>query len=134
MSNQKPLNRDDILAVKDIEVELVEVPEWDGVVYVKGMTGTERDRFETSIVEQRGKNTKVSMENIRAKLAAESICDEDGKRLFSVKDINALGEKSASALQRVFDVAQRLSGITGEDVEELTEEMDANPSGGSVTD
>lgn len=132
--NKKPLSRDDILGAKDIEIEKVDVPEWHGSVFVKGMSGTERDRFEASIVEQRGKNAKVSMENIRAKLAAESICDEDGNRLFSIEDINALGEKSASALQRVFDVAQRLSGITGEDVEELTEEMDANPSGGSASD
>lgn len=134
MSNQKPLSRDDILSVEDIEVELVEVPEWGGSVFVKGMTGTERDRFETSIVQQRGKDAKINMENIRAKLAAETICDEDGVRLFSQKDIGELGKKSASALQRVFDVAQRLSGITESDVEELSEEMDENPSGDSATD
>lgn len=132
--NKKPLNRDDILGVKDIEIEKVDVPEWHGSVFVKGMSGTERDRFEASIVEQRGKNAKVSMLNIRAKLAAESICDEDGEKLFSVEDVVDLGKKSASALQRIFDVAQRLSGITDDDVEELSEEMEANPSGGSVTD
>ncbi len=132
--NKKPLSREDILKIKDIDIERVEVPEWDGAVYVKGMTGTERDRFEASIVEQRGKNPRVSMLNIRAKLAAESICNEDGVRLFSVKDVNELGKKSASALQRVFDVAQRLSGITDDDVEELSEEMEENPSGGSASD
>lgn len=130
----KPLNREDILGAQDIEIEEVNVPEWGGSVFVKGMTGTERDRFEASIVEQRGKDTKVNMVNIRAKLASETICDKEGVRLFSIKDAKALGKKSASALQRVFDVAQRLSGITGDDLDELSEEMEANPSNGSASD
>ncbi len=132
--NTKPLTRDDILSVQDIEIEEVEVPEWGGTVFVKGMTGTERDRFEASITEQRGKSAKVNMSNIRAKLASESICDEDGTKLFSVKDVTALGAKSASGLDRVFSVAMRLSGITDDDIEELSEEMEANPSDGSVSD
>jgi len=121
----KYLNRDDILAVQDIKIEEVEVPEWGGSVYVKGMTGTERDQFESSIVQQRGKSHNVNMVNIRAKLSSQAICDRAGKRLFSDADVKALGAKSATALQRVFDVAQRLSGITSEDVEELAEEQES---------
>ncbi len=132
--NKKPLTRDDILGVQDIEIEEVEVPEWGGSVFVKGMTGIERDRFEASIVEQRGKNAKVSMVNIRAKLASETMCDKDGTKLFSVKDAAALGEKSAAGLDRVFDVSMRLSGISDDEIEELAEEMEANPSEGSATD
>ena len=128
------LNRDEILQVKDIEIEEVEVPAWGGSVFVKGMTGTERDAFEASIVQQRGKNASVNMANIRAKLASQTICDKDGLRLFTDADIKALGKKSATALQVVFDVAQRLSGISGDDVEELAKEMDANPFDGSPTD
>jgi hypothetical protein len=130
----KPLTREEILGADDIEIEEVEVPEWGGVVYVKGMTGTERDRFESSIVDNRGKTPKANMDNIRAKLVAETLCNEEGIKLFSVKDVKALGKKSASALQRVFDPAQRLSGITEADIEELAEEMETNPSNGSVSD
>jgi len=128
------LNRDDILKVSDISIEEVDVPEWGGSVFVKGMTGTERDAFESSIVQQRGKNSSVNMSNIRAKLSAQTICDEAGERLFTDADVKALGKKSATALQRVFDVAQRLSGISGDDVEELAKELDENPFDGSPTD
>ena len=128
------LNRDEILQVKDIEIEEVEVPAWGGSVFVKGMTGTERDAFEASIVQQRGKNASVNMANIRAKLASQTICNEEGERLFTDADIKALGKKSATALQLIFDVAQRLSGISGDDVEELAKEMDENPFDGSPTD
>jgi hypothetical protein len=125
------LTRDQILQAQDIQTEEVEIPEWGGSVFVRGMTGTERDAFENSIVETRGKSTRVNMRNIRAKLVAQSACDESGKPLFTPRDIDALGEKSAAALQRVFDVASRLSGISGKDVEELAEGLDESPFAGS---
>jgi len=128
------LNKQAILEVKDIEIEQVDVPEWGGHVFVKGMTGMERDTFEASIVQQRGKDARVNMVNIRAKLAAATICDKEGIRLFNDKDVKALGKKSANALQRVFDVAQRLSGITEDDVDELADNLEKNPLDGSASD
>lgn len=133
MSDNKFLTRDQILAIQDIEIEEVQVPEWGGSVYVRGLSGAERDLFEKSIVTQRGKATAVDMANIRAKLAALSVCDAEGKRLFTERDAKALGEKSASALQRIFEVARRLSGIGDEDIEELTEGLEKDPFGDSPT-
>ncbi len=128
------LTKQEILNIQDIEIEQVDVIEWGGHVFVKGMSGLERDTFEASIVQQRGKDAKVNMVNIRAKLAAQTICDEEGVRMFTEKDVHALGKKSANALQRVFDVAQKLSGITGDDVDELAAELEENPSEGSASD
>jgi len=127
------LKRDDILKVQDIRVEKVHVPEWGGDVYIKGMNGMERDAFEASVVQMRGKGTNVDMSNIRAKLAAQTICDENGERLFTDADIKALGKKSASALQRVFEVAQKLSGIGDDAIQELTEGLKVNPLEDSPT-
>lgn len=128
------LNREDILKVKDIRVERLFVPEWGGEIFVKGLTGAERDNFESSIISMRGTKQKIDMENVRAKLAALSICDEEGSRMFAATDALALAQKSASALQRIFIVAQRLSGLTEADVNELTEELKANPLGDSLID
>lgn len=119
MSEKRYLNRDEILKLNDLPVEEVYVPEWDAWVRVRGLTGAERDRFEQSIVEQRGKATRMNLRNIRAKLVALTVVDEQGNRVFSDEDAEALGRKSASALNRVFEVAQRLSGLRQEDVEEL---------------
>jgi hypothetical protein len=41
------LTRDSILNAKDLKKELVKVPEWGGEVYVRCMTGSERDAFES---------------------------------------------------------------------------------------
>lgn len=115
----KALSREDILGASDIQIKKVKIPEWGGHVYVKGMTAKERDDFEASIIRMNGKVRKVDMRDLRAKLVSKSICDEDGKLLFDEKDIKELGEKSASAVQRIFTVAQELSGLTDEDAEEL---------------
>jgi hypothetical protein len=113
------LSKDEILSASDIKIEKVAVPEWGGEVYVKGMTGAERDKFEASIIEIRGSTQKANLVNVRAKLACYTICDEAGVRLFKEEEIVELAKKSAQALQRIFDVAQRLSGIGAEDVDSL---------------
>lgn len=113
------LSKEAILQAQDLPTELVPVPEWGGEILVRGLTGAERDAFEQSIVEQRGKSTRINLRNLRAKLVAMTVVDEQGNRLFSDDEAEALGRKSAAALNRVFEVAQRLSGLRQEDVEEL---------------
>lgn len=119
----KILGRDEILAANDIQTEEVKVPEWGGSVLVRGLTALERDRFEASVVTQKGKTVEVKIENARAKLASWTIVDEQGKPLFGPKDIAELGKKSAAAMNRVYNVAARLSGITDEDLEEITQDF-----------
>lgn len=113
------LNRDAILQIQDLPHEDVEIPEWGGTVRVRALTGTERDVFEGNMIERRGKSTKMNLRNIRAKLVALTVVDGEGKRLFSDNDVEALGKKSALALNKIFEVAQRLSGIRPEDMEEI---------------
>ena len=115
----KSLTRETILNCDDLKKEVVPVPEWGGTVTVTTMTGFQRDAFEQSIIETKGKSVTTNMENIRSKLCAHTIVDEDGKRLFSDADIRDLGGKSAAALDRIFAVAQRLNGLRDEDVEGL---------------
>ena len=133
------LTRDAILASQDIQVEQVEVPEWGGMVMVRGMSGTERDAFEDSLIskatgnrkQRRKEPTKLDLANVRAKLCAWCIVDEKNKRIFTDTDVAALGAKSAAALDKVFEVAQRLSGISDDDVEEMAGDMLGNPTDGS---
>lgn len=113
------LTRDQILQVSDLDKRTVEVPEWKGEVILRTMTGTERDAWETSLFEIKGKSQKTNMKNMRAKLLAMCIVDEEDKKIFTDKDIQALGEKSSKALNRLYTVASELNGIGVEDEEEL---------------
>jgi len=122
------LTKDEILGADDIESEDVKVPQWGGTVKVRGLTGEDRDAFEESLLQGKGKNREVRLHNFRAKLVSLCVVDEKGERLFSQAEVQKLGRKSAAALSAVSNVAQRLSGLTEEDVEELTADfLAANP-------
>lgn len=125
------LSRDDVLKAGGPGTEEVEVPEWGGSVLVRGMTGRERDLFEASLIERRGNEMVPVVHNVRAKLVVVCTVDDDGKPLFDKHaDVEALGEKSAAALNRVYEVAARLSGLQNEDVEQMADGLKANPFAG----
>ena len=105
------LTRDLILAAEDLPREKVEVPEWGGEVWVRAMTAAERDRLEEAVLD--GKAASV-----RALVAAMCMVDERGERLFGDQDVEALARKNAQALDRVFQVARRLSRMRESDVED----------------
>ncbi len=111
------LTAEQILKSSDLgETEKVDVPEWGGHVYVRVMTGAERDRWEmtaTKLVQQ------ADGVNIRALFCSVVMCDENGNRLFNDSQASELGGKSAIALTRVFDKARKLNRVTDEDLEEL---------------
>jgi len=125
------LTKEAILAAKDSVTEEVNVEEWGGTVLVRGLTGKERDLFEAMLMERRGKKLIPNMANIRAKLIACCCVDDDGTRLFTDQDAEALGDKSGAALDRVYEVAARLSGMRDEDIEELVGDFGGNPGNGS---
>lgn len=121
------LDRNAILRASDIPRERVDVSEWGGDVLVRGLTGTERDAFE-----QRCNETSYA--NVRATLLVFSLVDEGGRRLFSIEDVNALGAKSAAPLDRLFDVARRLSGIGQREVKELVGNSEPGRNGAITSD
>lgn len=132
------LTRDEILGADDITTITVPVPEWGGEVLVRALTGAERDRYEESLIRWRaGKGRNVAaipaLANARAKLVSLSVVDENGDPIFTDRDVAALGDKSAAALERVFDVAGKLSGLQPGDLAELMESFGSGPSGDSGT-
>lgn len=110
------LTKEQILSADDLKQELVEVPEWGGEVLVRELRGRERDAFEEGSLD---KQRNLKMTNMRARLVAMSVIDDEGERLFTSKEALELGEKSASALNRLFEVCCKISGITSDDVDKL---------------
>lgn len=127
------LTRDEILSIDDVKTETVDVPEWGGEVIVRNVGGRDRDRWEASLTQQRGNQTVQNLDNMRAKLVVKAVVDEDGNRVFSDQDANALGGKSSAAIVRVFNVAARLSGIGDDAIEDALGNSDAVPSDGSIS-
>lgn len=117
------LTKEAILAADDRKYQDVEVPEWGGAVRVMAMSGTERDAWENTIIDDNGKIVRKA--NARADLVARCVVDEDGDRMFTEDDIAALGAKSSAALDRVFAVCQKVNNLGGEVVEELVGNSEA---------
>lgn len=131
------LGRDAILKASALKTEEVRVPEWmdpdsgADVVLVRELRGRERDEWEASLAVQRGKQMVPDVANMRAKLVALSIVGDDGEPVFTRQDVNALGELSAAALDRVFEAAAKLSGLNPDSLEEMTGNSAAAPGGDS---
>src|SRR5690606_8148835 len=123
----------------------VRVPEWDSddieaYVLVRGMTGVERDDWEAAqapdpeiarnwkrlTAAQRQAFIRQRMQGTRARLVVRCCVDEDGNRIFTDADADMLATKSAAALDRIYKVAARLSGVSDDDVAEIAEAIEGN--------
>jgi hypothetical protein len=127
------LTRDMILKADGLRTEEVPVPEWGGSVLVRELRGRERDEWEASLAVQRGRQMVPDVANMRAKLVARTVIGDDGEPVFSQQDVNALGELSAAALDRVFEVASKLSGLNADAVETGKASSATAPNGGSTS-
>lgn len=119
------LSRDGILGAADIKTEKVPVPEWGGEVIIRGLTGEELDNFQGSVrqfrpsLDGKGMEAVLVQDNMRAKLLVKCIVDEAGERLFTDQDASALGAKNGAVIDRLYDVASALSGLSEAEKEEL---------------
>jgi len=117
---KKTLSRSDILnATSRLKTETIELPEWGGSVVVRELTGAERDAWEASIITSDGAQSPETMRNVRAKLIVKTIIDDEGELLFTDDDIDRVGALSGSTLNKIFEVACRLSALTAAEMDEL---------------
>lgn len=131
------LDRAAILGANDLDVEIIDIPEWGGKVRIQELSGTDRDVFEDAIVVQKreGKHVtrEVVMKNARALIATLCCVDKNGIKIFTHADVVNLGRKSGRALQRVFEAGMRLSKMTEKDVEEMGNDSGSDQSDGSTS-
>jgi hypothetical protein len=120
------LDRKSILAVDDVRKEKFAVPEWKGDVFLRVLTGTDRDRFEESYADQK-------MKAFRIRFLLLALCDEDGERLFGEDEADVLGKKSSVVINRLFEAGWKLNAFTQEAVDDLGEDSPAAPSDGSTS-
>lgn len=124
------LSKAAILAADDLPTEDVEIQEWGGTVRVRGLTATERDRFEFQVASARKNGTET---DIRAAFAGRCMVDEQGGRLFTDKELSKLGGKSGAALDRIFDVVRKLSGMTDDKLKDAAQDFETAQNGDSAS-
>jgi len=107
------LTREDILATPDVPTEVVHVDEWGGDVIVQGMTADAQ--LQASMLMR---DRDAVPERFVTLACALCIVDETGQPLFSRDEVDALSRKNPDVLQRLAHIAWRLSGMTGNAVED----------------
>jgi len=113
------ITKEQLLAFEGQAPKAVDVPELGGQVFLRVMTGTERDQFESESVKQNGKNVEINRANFRARLLVKTLSNEQGVRLFADSDATALGQKPANLLDRLATEASSFNGMSAKDVEDL---------------
>lgn len=109
------LTLQEIIAAQDRTPVEVEVPEWGGAVYVVGMSGDDRDRFDSTWgakLSASNEDGPIDMAGLRALVVSKTLCDADGVLLIKREsEVTQLGRKSSAALDKIFSLACKLSGI-----------------------
>ena len=127
---KRVLTKDDIFGADDLQREEVFVPEWNGHLFVRTLTGNERDSLEASV---EGPTGKRDLKAFRTRLLTMAIVDEEGLNLFTEKDVGKLGKKSARAINRVFTKALAMSAMRAEDMEEAAGNLPDDQSDDSIS-
>jgi hypothetical protein len=131
------LNRELLLQRDELKIEKVELTR--GHVFVREMTGREKDIWEQSMLKQKASGDKnkaveyeTTLEDFRAKLAVVTVCDAEGNLLFEPKDVKTLNKMmSATNIERIVNIAQKLNAITEKDKDEILKNSEAVPDGNS---
>lgn len=112
-AKDKFLSADDILAVDDIEVVPVDVPEWKGKVHLRTMSADEATKFTEYLSDPANKRKGL------VRIVALCLCDEKGNRLFpdgpdSAAKLEKLRGKNVKAFVRLQKEAMRINGYEDE--------------------
>lgn len=128
------LTRDEILAIEDLPIERVDVPEWKGAVYMRTLSGKQRDEF-TQLATDRRAAKRFDIRGLKVRLVSMALCGKDGKLLFAGNDDETkLNAKAGAAIDRLFQIAQRLSGLSDDELEEMTADFVEGPNARSGSD
>jgi len=101
--------KEKILKAKDIKSEKVKVDEWGVTIEIKGMSGSQRAKLIANAID---KNGNVNLERIYPELLISALIDpETGKQIFATNDQSVLLGKSGEVIERLAQLAIKLSGL-----------------------
>ena len=107
------LDRAALLKPIERKTEKVELPEFGkgAFVYVAGMNAREKNAHDSALMNRKFDGLDpVKVKTQKERMVICCVRDKAGKKVFQPQDVEALGNWPSDTLNRVFDVANRLSG------------------------
>lgn len=136
------LSLDQIMAADDLQTEWVPIPEWaprdvpnaDAYgLFVRSLNGKERADWQQASILGNGKNATVNFQQTTVSLVVLACVDGAGKPVFTKAQANDLRRKNSAILERISDVAMRLSGIGDEEMATVSGNSTASQDDDSPT-
>lgn len=103
------LTRNDITS-KRLRVVPLDIPEWDGTVYIREWSFAETMNYAKSVSDSDSSSDMAAL-----RICAECMCDSGGTLLFEPRneaDIKLLGKCSLSAIKQIAEAALKLNGLS----------------------
>jgi hypothetical protein len=108
------LTKEQILLISDKALKEVQVPEWSGSVFIRGMTIEDVD-FCQSLTDQDSQSLE--------KMIIRFVCDDQGVSLFIEDDLPLLKKKSIQAFRRIVNEIKAFNSL-----EEAEKNSDSTPA------
>jgi len=130
--DKKKLTLSDL--AKHCRIEPVELPELDGIVYVRSFTAAKRLRLIEEHFDMKGGQTVPKEDKsfqLQFAVVRASLCDEDGRLIADNDDAqDALEQMSAQTLDRICEAAMELNGLRDQEAvaKNLPSQGDSSPS------
>jgi hypothetical protein len=119
------LTREQILAARrDRKPHRFEVPEWGGDVFIRVLSA--KDQMVLS--------DGVDPKETPVKVLCYSLVNEDGERLFSDEDFEALADMDWPVIMRVFTESAKLNGLSTKELEKAMQDFTSAPDESSSTE
>lgn len=102
----KVLTLEDILLAVDLEIKEVSVPEWGGIVKVKGITKWEQQQMRKSTTDPQ--TGQINADYLEVAMLAHCLAEPS----VTVKQAEQLMQKSATAVDKVLAAAMDVTGLS----------------------
>lgn len=111
------LNKQEIINIKDIYFEEINVPEWNGSVRIYMLNAGERLDFENTVSAGKQKSGLTFDANLLVTLVSLCLKDENGAPIFEIDEIDELRKKNFRVIKRLADKCMEINAL-GEDAEQ----------------
>ena len=112
------LTKEEILKNRPAITAEVSCPTMGGIIRLRAMSASTKDLFEQRFANLTGTDVGVT-ENIRACFLVHSIVDDNNELVFTMDDLEALGNQDAKDIDELFKKASEMSGLNDDDEKEL---------------
>lgn len=119
MTNKTYATREQFLAPAKRRFAEVYLPMAEITVRIRSLLESEKEAYESAMLNAKGDIIRSKLVEARRRLISLCLCDENGERILSDADLEAMKELHGADLSILQGECQKLSGFSNSDIEEL---------------